>query len=242
MQSTKPKQSFTFIELPVKMRKTAKSYFPNSPHGGINPAMQDKSQVYPAPACLARVVSSFKYPRANSVKFTLIELLVVIAIIGILASLLLPALSMAKKAGKGISCSNNLKQISLTLNYYYADYDDWSPGAHWNTPGEGYVRWYTIPAYYTKATDGFILKDSGFPLCRCPSDNTRVAGDSRVWNDYGLNGREVLDNIIAGTALAPRGLDNRKISRIKKTSQVMAVGDGINSEYGGGAVSFRIPS
>ena len=47
-------------------------------------------------------------------KFSLIELLVVIAIIGILSSLLLPALGDARKKSKIAVCVSNLKQISIS--------------------------------------------------------------------------------------------------------------------------------
>jgi prepilin-type N-terminal cleavage/methylation domain-containing protein len=59
--------------------------------------------------------------------FSLIELLVVIAIISILASLLLPALRVARARGWEVSCMNNMRQMFILLDIYADDHDGWYP-------------------------------------------------------------------------------------------------------------------
>lgn len=65
--------------------------------------------------------------KTASNKFTLIELLIVIGIIAILASMLLPALTKARKKAKSIACTNNLRHLGLAFLQYTSDYDAFFP-------------------------------------------------------------------------------------------------------------------
>jgi len=96
-------------------------------------------------------------------KFTLIELLVVVAIIGILASLLLPALGSARKKALQASCLSKIKQYSIASLMYADDYDDMIPHSTINSLAP-WDQWYDR----LKVT-GYISDVDNLKNLSCPS-------------------------------------------------------------------------
>jgi prepilin-type N-terminal cleavage/methylation domain-containing protein len=66
--------------------------------------------------------------RKGNIAFTLIELLVVIAIIAILAALLVPAISNARKQMNDSKCVSNLRQLGVAICLYAGDHNGQFPG------------------------------------------------------------------------------------------------------------------
>lgn len=115
-------------------------------------------------------------PRVGSPSaFTLLELLVVIALIGVLASLLLPALAGAKARGKMAGCLNNLRQIGLATQLYADDHDSYPPA--WTDATQ---RWMDLVKPYLDKKSGAYL---------CPADRRReaVLWDPEIHLSYGIN-------------------------------------------------------
>ena len=69
--------------------------------------------------------------------FTLVELLVVIAIIGILVGLLIPAVQAAREAARRTKCTNNMKQIVLSMHNYHDTKKQFPPGYRFTKPTTG---------------------------------------------------------------------------------------------------------
>lgn len=68
--------------------------------------------------------------------FTLVELLVVISIIGVLVSLLLPAVQAARETARMAQCQNNLKQIALAAVQFEEAYEAFPPARLHPRPGD----------------------------------------------------------------------------------------------------------
>jgi len=110
--------------------------------------------------------------RASSIEhrasaFTLIELLVVIAVIGILASILMPAVMRAMKSATATQCTSNLRQISGGFMMYVRQFDGFMPPT--GSPPK-------FP-YWPKNLQPFL---NNAELYRCPAKKRAQYG-------YGLN-------------------------------------------------------
>ena len=66
-------------------------------------------------------------PKTTRDAFTLVELLVVVAVLAVLIALLLPAMSSARTSANATVCASNLRQLSIGLTAYLADWDQRLP-------------------------------------------------------------------------------------------------------------------
>jgi len=167
--------------------------------------------------------------------FTLIELLVVIAIIGILAALLLPALTAVKFKAQKIKCTSNLKQLTTAAIMYQGDF---GPIGYGGSGGNG-VWLSSLISYYAQVSTLRYCPVASSVVNPNAGPGTQQGDAGHCWNwsgaidsvnqgSYTINGW--LYQMAGATAWVPdnpSGSYYPKESAIRFPSQTPAFGDGV---------------
>jgi prepilin-type N-terminal cleavage/methylation domain-containing protein/prepilin-type processing-associated H-X9-DG protein len=200
-------------------------------------------------------------PRA----FTLIELLVVIAIVGVLISLLLPAVQKVREAANRVKCENNLKQLAMAAHQYHDARGAFPPGLHMGIDmgggryAEGTAWMVELLPYFEQDNlyrkwdyDDFGNNVAGgtdsttaqlIPIHRCPSDpvNRLVYFNSKLPEARGFYGLGSYCGNAGRRSYPPDQLTMDGIFSLDSNVRLADVTDGSSSTLFFGERSHRDP-
>ncbi|QDU61614.1 Type II secretion system protein G precursor [Planctomycetes bacterium Pan216] len=143
--------------------------------------------------------------------FTLVELLVVIAIIGVLVSLLLPAVQQAREAARATSCRNNLKQLGSAIHNFHDSHGGFPP----STLGYGRLTFWAIILPYMDQQQMYDRLEihgptaTNNPLNSLPADVTAAANQNK---DVLEEGRGTLAAYVCPTRRRPGKVNSKNSS------------------------------
>ncbi|MBC2603385.1 prepilin-type N-terminal cleavage/methylation domain-containing protein [Puniceicoccus vermicola] len=136
--------------------------------------------------------------------FTLIELLAVIAILGVLTSILIPAIGSIRSGAKSSQCRSNLRQIHGGVILYATENEGWLPP---NEDDRGHGAWWKqiYPAYI-----------DGPGVFLCPADETEGISDENA--DLAWNGKLSYGAMGNDDPYAKQGVMDKKLSMFSEPS------------------------
>jgi prepilin-type processing-associated H-X9-DG protein/prepilin-type N-terminal cleavage/methylation domain-containing protein len=170
---------------------------------------------------------------SNRSGLSLVELLVVIGVVGILAALLLAAVSQAKARALRIQCGNNVRQLGLALQEYQTEHDfypafldpsDHSENRYWKSALGNELGIHTNSTYFPKG------------IWHCPAANRP---SNSIWNlhkeigynDYGYNayglGSTAFTNSLGLSTYFFHNLPTPRVnlSQVASPDELFAIGD-----------------
>lgn len=168
--------------------------------------------------------------RTRLKKFTLIELLTVLGIISILASLLLPALKLAKQDAYKTSCINNLKQLGLQFQVYTDSNEGYFPPHFYlYSPGKSgnWLIFLKPPKGLLKKgeLEGGVMNASMGAAFICPSD---INPNVLTLYDEDAKAYEIPLSYSYNLSLFSEGLS---LARLQKLEQLVVVFDSDDMDH-----------
>lgn len=132
--------------------------------------------------------------------FTLVELLVVIAIIGVLISLLMPAVSSARSRALAVGCAANVRSIGVSIFAYSLDHGGSFP--------------YAQNAYWDEALAADGYTDYALTRKGCPANR------SKLHATYGYN------YVHLGTNKGANDYPRRRLASLTHPAETIVLSDG----------------
>jgi prepilin-type N-terminal cleavage/methylation domain-containing protein/prepilin-type processing-associated H-X9-DG protein len=150
-------------------------------------------------------IHSEEYMDTHRRAMTLIELLIVMAIIGVLASLMLPAVQAARAAALATQCKSQMRQIGIAMQHYCELHKGRFPETAHSGANKSWI--YTLAPHMENVDEIRI----------CPEDEFRVERLDARTTSY------VISNYITSTS-SPKAI--RSLYKLQATNRTMVVFEG----------------